>query len=304
MPCMHRFDEKKFWVDPKKPLRLDKRSTQPDDQLDSKADARAALAEDVTELREAQQKLYAGQRNSVLVILQGMDAAGKDGTIRHVLGGINPQGCRVYSFRAPNDAEVQHHFLCRPVPYLPARGMISVFNRSYYEEVFVVRVHPEFLQRQCIPDVDLSDPGSLRRLWKRRYEEIRHFERALTDNGTLVLKFFLHISPDEQKERMLERLTDPSKHWKFNPRDLDERRLWKDYRQAFQEGIRATSTTTAPWYIIPADRKWYARALIADILNSRIQKLRPEYPTASPEDIARFDEAIRRLNNEPRSLFE
>ena len=182
--------------------------------------------------------------------------------------------------------------------------MISVFNRSYYEEVFVVRVHPEFLQRQRIPDVKIADRKSLTRLWKRRYEEIRHFERALSNNGTLVLKFFLHISPEEQKQRMLERLTDPTKHWKFNPRDLEERRLWKKYRRAFEEGMRATSTDVAPWYIVPADRKWYARAVVADILNAQIQRLHPEYPSVSPEDSAQLDAAIGALNEEPRSLFE
>ncbi len=294
----HRFDEKKFVVEPGSELQLSKRSTKAGKELNDKVFAAEALAADVSALQEAQRRLYASNSHSLLVILQGMDAAGKDGTIRHVMGGVNPQGCRVYSFKAPSGAELDHHFLWRSVPCLPARGMISLFNRSYYEEVLVVRVHPEFLTPQKLPKLKVQKDKSLDKLWKRRYKEINGFEQILADNGTQILKFFLHVSRDEQKERLLERLREPEKHWKFNANDLAERQLWPKYETAFQEALSNTSTKAAPWYVIPADDKWYARAAVADIVTSKLESLELEYPTVPPEERATYDDLARKLEQE------
>ena len=244
-------------------------------------------------LQESQNRLFASGHQSLLIVLQGMDASGKDGTVRHVMSGVNPQGCRIYGFRAPSVEELQHHFLWRPMRFLPPRGMISIFNRSYYEEVIVVRVHPEFLGPQNLPPYKkLGD------LWNRRYEEIRMFEQTLVNGGTSVLKFFLHISQDEQKARMLERLTQPAKRWKFNERDLEERKLWDKYQEAIEDALPATSTKSAPWYVIPADDKWYARAAIADIIASHLESLDLEYPKVSEQDEAKFALLAEQLKNE------
>lgn len=226
----HKFDPSKFWVNPEKKLDLGKRPTKAGKELSDKDVAEDALAQDVSDLRQQQEILYANRTHSVLVILQGMDTSGKDGAIRHVMGGVNPQGCRVYSFGPPNETERNHHFLWRPGPCLPEKGMISIFNRSYYEEVLVVRVHPEFLEPQRIPGVDLQKPKTVEAVWKRRYKEITRFEKILSSNGTIVLKFFLHISYDEQRQRLLSRLREPDKNWKFNPNDLAERKHWPKYQ--------------------------------------------------------------------------
>lgn len=291
----HRFDEKKFIVEPQSKLNLAKRPTKAGKELNDKVHAAEALAADVSALQEAQQVLYASGTHSLLVIFQGMDAAGKDGTIRHVMGGVNPQGCRVFSFKAPNATELQHHFLWRPMPCLPERGMISLFNRSYYEEVLVVRVHPEFLGPQNLPHVRSLKPKSLERLWKQRYKEINALEQSLALNGTMILKFFLHVSKEEQKERFLERLTDPEKYWKFNARDLKERACWPAYREAFEDALSETSTKHAPWYVIPADNKWYSRAAIADIIASRLEGLKLEYPEVPAEERAEFASLAEQL---------
>ncbi len=298
MAKKHRFDEKKFLVDPGSELQLSKRPTQAGKELNDKVHAAEALAVDITQLQEAQRRLYASNSHSLLVILQGMDAAGKDGTIRHVMNGVNPQGCRVYSFKAPGGAELDHHFLWRSIPCLPARGMISLFNRSYYEEVLVVRVHPEFLTPQRIPKLNSLKEKSLEKLWKRRYKEINGFEQILANNGTQIVKFYLHVSRDEQKERLLERLREPEKHWKFNANDLAERKLWPKYQTAFEEALSATSTKAAPWYVIPADDKWYARAAVADILTAKLESLELEYPTVTPEERATYDGLAQQLENE------
>jgi PPK2 family polyphosphate:nucleotide phosphotransferase len=281
-----------------KPLDLDEWPTRVERCYESKRDYEKILARHLDLLQERQRLLYAHDRYSLLLIFQAMDAAGKDGTIRHVMGAVNPQGCRVYSFKAPNDTELAHHFLWRPVGCLPKRGMISIFNRSYYEEVLVVRVHPHFLIPQRLPQVDVEKPKSLERLWKRRYREINAFERTITLNGTQVLKFYLHVSKDEQKERFLKRLMDPDKYWKFNERDLAERALWRDYRSAFEDALSATSTKHAPWYVIPADDKWYMRAAIADIIAAKLESLGLEYPEVDEAESARFAELADKLRNE------
>lgn len=278
MSKKHRFQLSDFEIKPDSQVNLAKWSTKAGKQSLAKEMADEALAADVAALHEAQEKLYASNRYSLLVILQGMDASGKDGAIGHVMSGVNPLGCRAYAFKAPNEEELKHHFLWRPMHYLPARGMISLFNRSYYEEVLVVRVHPNFLEPQCLPGLKLDKPKSLQKLWKQRYREINAFERSLVSNGTVVLKFFLHVSPEEQKERLLQRMREPEKNWKFNPRDLEERKLWSEYRAAFEEALSQTSTDWAPWHVIPADNKWYARAAIADIIAARLEKLDLQYP--------------------------
>ena len=251
-----------------------------------KGRAETILAENIAHLTEAQELLYANDVYSVLMILQAMDAAGKDGTIKHVMSGVNPQGCQVFSFKKPSDEELDHNFLWRYMKALPERGRIGIFNRSYYEEVLVVKVHPELHERQKLP------PGKRgKSFWQERYDDINHFERHLSRNGTLILKFFLHLSKDEQKKRFLERLEDPEKHWKFSASDLAERAFWKDYMEAFEEALSATSTEWAPWYIIPADHKWVARAVVADILTSTISSLHLSYPEVTPEKRKALEEA-------------
>jgi PPK2 family polyphosphate:nucleotide phosphotransferase len=292
----HRFDPKKFRVKEGETLKLSKISTSAGDELDSKSQGLETLEKDLQQLQEAQERLFASGQRSLLVILQGMDTSGKDGIIRHVFRGLNPQGCRVIGFKAPNSEELGHHFLWRPMRYLPAKGLVSIFNRSYYEEVLVVRVHPKFLDAQnLMPYKKLSD------LWKRRYEEIRMFEKTLVDSGTSVLKFYLHISRDEQRKRLLERLETPDKHWKFNAGDLAERKLWKDYEQAFEEALPATSTKQAPWYVIPADDKWYARATVADLIASHLESLELEYPKVNADELTKYTDYINELKKEKSS---
>jgi len=246
------------------------------------------LAENRTQLSDAQELLYASDTRSVLLIFQAMDAAGKDGTIRHVMSGVNPQGCQVYSFKKPSAEELDHNFLWRYMKSLPERGRIGIFNRSYYEDVLVVKVHPEWLGPGQPADPD-------EKFWHKRYEDINNFEKHLSRNGTLVLKFFLHVSKDEQRRRFLERLDNPDKHWKFSEADLAEREHWKAYQKAFEEALAATSTRRAPWYVIPADRKYVARALVADIVVEAIRGLGLEYPKVSGEHLARLAAARARL---------
>lgn len=279
----HRFNHRHFEVKPGSSVNLGKLSTKAGKELLPKELADEALAADVADLQANQDRLYSSNRYSLLVILQGMDASGKDGVIRHVMSGVNPLGCRAYAFKAPNEEELKHHFLWRPMRFLPERGMISLFNRSYYEEVMVVRVHPKFLEAQRLPAVEPHKPKSLEKLWKQRYREINAFERSLSGSGTMVLKFFLHVSPEEQKQRLLERIRQPEKNWKFNPRDIEERQLWPAYKSAFEAALEETSTEWAPWHIIPADSKWYARSAIADIIAARLEKLDLRYPEISQD---------------------
>ncbi len=270
-------------------------STAAGNELASKNDGEDALQHDIDTLRDCQSRLYASSRRSLLVILQGMDTSGKDGIIRHVLQGVSPLGCRVHAFRAPNAEEIEHHFLWRPMRFLPPKGMMAIFNRSYYEEVLVVRVHPAFLEPQ-----NLMPYNSLSELWNRRYDEIRKFEKTLVDSGTTVLKFFLHISAEEQRKRLLERLEQPDKRWEFNAGDLKERKLWSQYTSAFEDALSNTSTAHAPWYVIPADDKWYARAAVADIISYHLETLSLEYPILSKEDLAEFESYIQELRDEEK----
>ena len=239
----HGFDHKSFLVPPGKTIRLSEYDPGYCGGLEDKKEGKKALAEDVSALAQAQALLWASSERSVLIILQAMDAAGKDGAIKHVMSGVNPQGVDVTSFRAPNEEERLHHFLWRPMQHLPARGRIAIFNRSYYEEVLVVRVHPEFLEKQYVPSKYRDKP--LEDLWKARYEEINAFERIVADSDTCVIKFFLNVSKREQKERFLERLNNPEKHWKFEAADLRERKRWDEYQEAFEDMLNATSTARA-----------------------------------------------------------
>lgn len=260
------------------------------DREDVEQEAKETLKRNLEELTDAQELLYANDTWSVLVIFQAMDAAGKDGTIKHVMSGVNPQGCQVFSFKRPSEEELDHTFLWRGMRALPERGRIGIHNRSWYEEVLVVKVRPEVLASQKLP------PGKRgRRFWEERYDDINRLERHLVRNGTVVLKFFLHISREEQRRRFLDRLEDPDKHWKFSLGDLAERDRWDLYQEAYQEAIAATSTRWAPWYVIPADHKWVTRALVASVLAARIKDLPLEYPRVSPADRKALAEARRRL---------
>ncbi len=253
----------------------------PGDTLDLPSDkkgAREALEQGVEMLSELQQRLYAQNKWAVLLVFQAMDAAGKDGTIKHVMSGVNPQGCQVCSFKAPSALDLDHDYLWRANQSLPERGRIGIFNRSYYEETLVVRVHPELLAKQSLPPALLGP-----KLWKQRFEDIRHYEQYLNRNGVVVLKFFLHLSKKEQKRRFLQRLERPEKNWKFSAADIRERGFWEDYMQAYQEMIRETATAQAPWYVVPADHKWFTRLVVAAAVIERLDALDLRYPEVSPE---------------------
>jgi PPK2 family polyphosphate:nucleotide phosphotransferase len=245
------------------------------------------------ELSDMQERLYADDRFAVLMVFQAMDAAGKDGTIKHVFSGVNPAGCQVVSFKAPSPEELDHTFLWRVAKALPERGRIGIFNRSHYEEVLVVRVHPEFLEGQKLPD-----PKPTPALWKARYDDINAFERHLDRNGTAVLKFFLHVSREEQRQRFLDRLKDKEKHWKFSYGDLEESRLWDRYMEAYEEALTQTSTDWAPWHVIPADHKWVMRALVSHVIIDRLRTLPLEYPKPDAEKKAAIERALKELKGE------
>lgn len=263
--------------------------------FDDKDKARNHLKAGVERLAELQDMLYAFDHHAVLLIFQAMDAAGKDGTIKHVMSGINPQGCQVFSFKAPSPEELDHGYLWRCSKALPERGRIGIFNRSYYEEVLVVRVHPGFLKAQQLPN--LSDPLD-EGFWEMRYREINDFEKYLDENGTVVIKFFLNLSKKEQKKRFLERIDNPAKNWKFSVRDIEERKHWEDYMHCYEEMLRHTSTPNAPWYVIPADRKWFMRALVCDIIIARLEALGLRYPELAVSEQTRLAEARKLLESE------
>ena len=249
-----------------------------------KDEAKARLAEDVGRLSKLQQRLYADGRRALLVVLQGMDASGKDGVIRHVMTGINPQGCSVHAFKAPSEEELAHDFLWRAGKCLPERGRIGIFNRSHYEEVLVVRVHPNLLENQSLPPSLIT-----KNIWRERYEDINAFELHLARSGTVPMKFFLHLSRAEQKKRLLARIDDPDKRWKFNAGDLAERKLWDPYIEAYEALIRATATEVAPWYVVPADHKWFTRLVIAAAIVERLDAIDPQFPKLSAEALKELE---------------
>jgi PPK2 family polyphosphate:nucleotide phosphotransferase len=258
-----------------------------------RGDEKDRLKDLVDRLSDLQRMLYAHDHHGVLLVFQAMDAAGKDGTIRAVLSGVNPAGCSVVPFKAPSKQELEHDFLWRTARRVPERGKIGVFNRSYYEEVLVVRVHPEFLKAQRLGQ---HLPGD--ELWRERFQSIRHHEKHLARNGTLVLKFFLNVSRDEQARRLLARIAEPRKHWKVNPRDVAERTHWDRYMEAYEAALNATSRPWAPWYAIPADNKRYMRATVADIVVRAVESLGAKYPPADPDVVARFAELRTQLESE------
>jgi len=240
---------------------------------EDKPRAKEALAVGIEAMAELQRMLYAQDRWAVLLIFQAMDAAGKDGTIKHVMSGINPQGCQVYSFKAPSAEDLDHDFLWRCMKLVPERGRIGIFNRSYYEETLVVRVHPELLERQKLPAELVTKD-----IWKDRFKDIRSFERYLTRNGVIIRKFFLHVSKGEQKRRFLERLDNPEKNWKFSANDIEERAFWNDYMKAYEDMIRKTSSPEAPWYVVPADNKWFTHIVVAAAVIETLGALDLHYP--------------------------
>ena len=258
----------------------------------SKEHAQELLDKGIAEMVELQDKLYAQDRWAVLLILQAMDAAGKDGVIKHVMSGVNPQGCQVHSFKAPSSEDLNHDFLWRSSRVLPERGHIGIFNRSYYEEVLVVRVHPEILKNERIPKELMGKD-----LWQQRYQDIHNFEKYLGHNGVVVRKFFLNVSKKEQKRRFLERLQRPDKNWKFSISDLREREFWDDYMKAYEDMIAATSTKQAPWYVVPADNKWYTRLVVASAIVDTMKDLNLEYPSVDAEQRKQLLAAKRQLES-------
>jgi len=260
-------------------------------EYESLAHAQDKLKDNKERLAKYQDLLYSAHTYALLIVLQAMDAAGKDGTIKHVMSGVNPAGCEVYSFKKPSQHELDHDFLWRTYRELPERGRIGIFNRSYYEEVLVVRVHPELIDQQHLPGFKRPDT----KFWKHRFESINETERHLLRNGTIILKFFLHVSKEEQGKRLLERLNDPGKNWKFSEADLQERQLWDDYMRAYEDMINHTSTRHAPWYIIPADHKWFTHLTVSDIIVDTLKRLNLTYPSLTAEQRTQLALARERL---------
>jgi PPK2 family polyphosphate:nucleotide phosphotransferase len=262
-----------------------------------KDDAEAILSDLVEQTADLQNQLYASNKNSLLIIFQAMDAAGKDSAIKHTMSGVNPQGCQVYSFKQPSSEDYDHDFLWRHYKALPERGRIGIHNRSHYENVLVTRVHPHYIMKENLPGINSVDDLD-KDFWKQRYKSIRHFEEHLTQNGTVIIKFFLHLSKDEQKERFIKRIEDPAKNWKFAAGDLEERKLWKDYMEAYEDAINETSTPDAPWYVIPADKKWFSRIAISTVIVETLKSLKLKYPVLPPEEAGNLDEMKRVLEKE------
>ena len=302
MPLTLKEVQKLFRVSPQHPVRLrdhdpawaGKKEFRDLTRKELKVRAAEYLGRNAQALAAAQENLYAADCHSVLIVLQAMDAAGKDGTIKHVMSGVNPQGCQVFAFKKPSSEELDHNFLWRYMKALPERGRIGIFNRSYYEDVLVVRVHPELLATQRLPGATDS-----KAFWKERYDDINRFERHLVRNGTLILKFFLNLSKREQHARFAGRLDDPAKHWKFSFGDLEERKHWDAYQTVFEQMLQHTSTKWAPWWVVPADNKWVTRALVGGIITESIVKLGDRPPRLSAEQTRRLDEARRALGRRP-----
>ena len=290
------YDER-LLVKPGNKIRLKDYDTAYTCNFSDKEDAAEMLEKDIMKISELQDMLYASNTYSLLIMFQALDAAGKDSAIKHVMTGINPQGCTVTSFKQPSAEELEHDFLWRINKAMPGRGMISIFNRSHYEEVLVTRVHPEYILKQNIPGIkSLQDIDS--KFWKRRYKMINNFEKMAYENGTVILKFFLFVSKDEQKKRFLERIERPEKNWKFSVRDVYERAFWDDYIHAYEEAISHTSTDYAPWYIIPADKKWFTRAAVGDIIAGTLEQLNLSYPKLSDKQLEELKKAKDELLSE------
>jgi PPK2 family polyphosphate:nucleotide phosphotransferase len=285
-------DTRKFLIPPNKKVNLSKIKTDETLGFGSKRDSVKLLQKNIERMRERQAKLYAQDKYSLLIIFQAMDAAGKDGTIKHVMSGLNPQGTQVFSFKQPSKEELDHGYLWRINKALPERGRIGIFNRSHYEEVLVVRVH-NLIKYQKIPDKFIN-----KNIWKQRYRQINDFEKYLYENGIAIIKFFLHVSKEEQKERFIKRIENPAKNWKFSMGDIEERKYWDHYQKAYQEAISATSKKHAPWYVIPADRKWFMRLAVSEIIVKEMRKLKPDFPELNREQLSELEEARKILMND------
>lgn len=280
-------------VEPGKKVKLGDFDTSDKGDFANKEAAQEKLASDIARMAELQDVFYAADTYSLLIIFQALDAAGKDGAIKHVMSGLNPQGCQVAAFKSPSARELDHDYLWRCNLFLPERGRIGIFNRSYYEEVLVVRVHPEFLDSQKLPE-----PLKEGNIWKRRFREINNYERYLTDNGTKIIKFFLHLSKEEQKKRFMERIENPAKNWKLSPSDVKERAHWDEYTAAYEDMLENTSTEHAPWWVVPADRKWYSRVVISEVIVRALEKLDLKYPKLDEKGLAALEESRKALEAE------
>jgi PPK2 family polyphosphate:nucleotide phosphotransferase len=290
----------KYKVGPGKKVQLKEWLTDEKDKPITQEKGEIILKSDIAKLSEIQEKLYAANRYAVLIVIQAMDAAGKDSAVKHVMSGLNPQGVNVTSFKTPTHQELEHDYLWRHYIALPSRGMVGIFNRSHYENVLVTRVHPEFILNENLPDIkSLADIGES--FWEERFKQINHFENTLAENGTVILKFFLHVSKKEQKKRFLERIDDPAKNWKFSSNDIKERGLWKDYRKAYEALLMNTSMEQAPWFVVPADDKWFTRLVIANIIVSELDRLDLSYPKLSEQQKAELDSAKKMLTGELES---
>ncbi|MGI8669605.1 MAG: polyphosphate kinase 2 family protein [Aridibacter sp.] len=286
-------DINKFRVPEGETLNLADHSTDFTGDYTVKDDAVKDLKSNIKRLKDLQNVLYADDKYALLIIFQAMDAAGKDGAIKHVMSGVNPQGTQVFSFKNPSSEELDHGYLWRCMKATPERGRIGIFNRSYYEDVLVVRVHPQILQTSQLPADIINDSN----IWEERFEQIRSFEKYLTENGIEVLKFYLNVSKEEQKSRFLARIDTPEKNWKFSTADMKERSFWDDYQNAYKEAIQATSTKKAPWYILPADNKWFTRLAVSEVIAQKLESLDLKYPQVSEEHINRLQEAKKILEN-------
>ena len=285
-------DISNFFAKAKDKLKLSKIDTSDSGKYNNKEDASEKLAENIEKMAELQDMLYAQDKYSLLIILQAMDTAGKDGIIKHVMKGLNPQGTKVHSFKQPSAEDLDHDYLWRANINLPERGQIGIFNRSYYEEVLVVRVH-DLVRTQQIPKELISGD-----IWKNRYRQIRDYEQYLGENGTVIIKIFLHISKEEQKNRLLERIEDKSKNWKFSAADIKERGFWDDYQKAYEEAISETSTKNSPWYIVPANKKWYGRLVVSEIIVKTMEQLDLKFPEISKEQTKSLEDYKQKLLGE------
>ena len=287
----------KYKVGGNKEIKLKDWQTDDNDKPINKEEGENLLRTDTQKLSEIQEKLYASNRYSVLIVIQAMDAAGKDSIIKHVMSGLDPQGVNVTPFKTPTHQELEHDYLWRHYLALPARGMVGIFNRSHYENVLVTRVHPEYILNENLPgiktvkDIDKS-------FWEKRFRQINEFERTLADNGTVILKFFLHVSKKEQKKRFLERINDPTKNWKFSSADLKERGLWKEYRKAYEDMLKNTSNLLAPWFVVPADDKWFTQMVVANIIVSELSRLDLSYPQLSDQQKKDLENSKKILTGE------
>lgn len=288
-------------VEPGATISLKDYDTRYTGEFKDKTEAKGKLQVDVERLGAYQNVLYAQNTYALLLIFQARDAAGKDSTIKHVMSGVNPQGCQVFSFKTPSAEELDHDYLWRSSKALPERGRIGIFNRSYYEEVLAVRVHPEMLALQQLPHIPKGDPCGISkaaRIWHQRFEEINNFEKYLDNNGIVILKFFLNVSKEEQKERFLERINRPEKNWKFSRSDLEVRQFWDEYTNAYEDMLNHTSTDHAPWHVIPADRKWFTRLAVANIICKKLESLNLQYPQMNPEHLQELAQVKEILESE------